>query len=82
MLTINLKTVWNTGVIDTDTTEITNENLRYSGIVHIFQLFYWSERSACARGANVMAIINGVIFSSFFPLDSLLFSQKEVSYGF
>ena len=34
VLTINLKTVWNTGVIDTDSTEITNRNLRYSGFVH------------------------------------------------
>ena len=30
VLTINLKTVWNTGFVDTDDTEISNKNLRYA----------------------------------------------------
>ena len=33
VLAINLKTVWNTGMVDTDDMEISNKNLRYSGIV-------------------------------------------------
>jgi len=33
VLTINLKTVWNTGCVETDNMEISNDNLRYSGIV-------------------------------------------------
>eukprot|EP00092_Neocalanus_flemingeri_P031343 GFUD01034041.1.p1 GENE.GFUD01034041.1~~GFUD01034041.1.p1 ORF type:complete len:198 (+),score=29.67 GFUD01034041.1:42-635(+) len=30
VLTINLKTVWNTGLVDTNDTDISNRNLRYS----------------------------------------------------
>ena len=33
VLTINLNTVWNTGCVDTDDMDISNNNLRYSGIV-------------------------------------------------
>ena len=38
VLTINLKTVWNTGFVDTDDTEISNKNLRYASYR---SLFYW-----------------------------------------
>jgi hypothetical protein len=42
------------------------------------------ERSACASKANVVAIIKWCyfLFPLSFYLGSLLFSQKEVSYGF
>ena len=43
VLTINLKTVWNTGVIDTDSTEANNNNLRYSGIVYIIIFFLYTQ---------------------------------------
>merc|ERR1719154_267069 len=36
VLTINLKTIWNSGVIDTDSTDITNKNLRYSAYRSLF----------------------------------------------
>ena len=40
---------------------------------------YWFERSACASGANVVAIINGVIFSSLSPLSfwALYYSPRS-----
>ena len=53
MLTINLKTVWNTGVIDTDSTEITNKNLRYSGFVHKFQKISVSEKRFLFQHENI-----------------------------
>ena len=39
-MTINLKTVWNTGIVDTNDMEISNKNLRYSGIVQSFAVGY------------------------------------------
>ena len=39
MLETNLKTVWNTVLVDTDTMEINNNNLRYSGNMHIYECF-------------------------------------------
>eukprot|EP00092_Neocalanus_flemingeri_P094459 GFUD01120132.1.p1 GENE.GFUD01120132.1~~GFUD01120132.1.p1 ORF type:complete len:192 (+),score=18.51 GFUD01120132.1:45-620(+) len=36
VLTINLKTIWNTGAIDTDDTEISHKNLRYSAYRSLF----------------------------------------------
>ena len=43
---------------------------------------FWSERSACASGANVVAIINGVISLSFFLSGFITLKSRLTENGF